>query len=123
RGGAEGARRPERRRLAARRHPRTRHPDPEPAGAYRPPPRLRPAAQRGEDRFVRGADGPVGLPAIRSPRTHRTAAYAAAAQDRDGRLFRKGRTMASRGLLMTAFRNMRISPTPAAEGRGESTRA
>src|SRR6185437_3361336 len=119
---AEGTGRPDRRGFAAHRHPRARHPDLEPPGAHRPSARLRPAAQRGEDRFLRGADGAPGLSAIRSPRTCRTAAYAAA-QDRDGRLFRKGRTMASRGLLMTSFPYRRISPTPAAEGRGEPTRA
>ena len=34
---------------------RTGHPDPRPAGAHRPPARLRPAAQRGQERVVRGA--------------------------------------------------------------------
>ena len=45
---------------------RTRHPDPRPAGADRPSARLRPAAQRGQERVVRGACGPAGLSAIRS---------------------------------------------------------
>jgi cell division protein FtsA len=44
--------------------------------------RFRPAAQRGQERLVRGADRPLGLSAIRSSGTRRTAAYAAA-QDRD----------------------------------------
>ena len=61
---------------------RTCDPDSRPPGADRPPARFRPAAQRGQERVVRGARGPAGLSAIRSSRTRRTAAYAAA-QDRD----------------------------------------
>ncbi len=96
-----------RRRLAAHRPRRTRHTDSRPARAGRTSARFRPAAQRGEERRVRGAGRAPGLPAICSSRTCRTAAYAAAGQDRDGRLFRKGRTMATRGLLMNRFRNLR----------------
>ena len=83
---------------------------------------LWPAAERGQGRLLCGARRAFGLPAIRSSRTCRTAAYAAA-QDRDGRILRKGRTMASRGLLMTGISINRLSPTPAAAGPGGTTRA
>ena len=57
----------ERRRLPAHRHPRTCDPNPRPPGADRPPARFRPAAQRGQERVLRGARRPSGLSAIRSP--------------------------------------------------------
>ena len=120
--GAERPRRALRRRLTTHRPRRTRHPDSRPARAGRTSARLWPAAQRGEERRVRGARRTSRLPAICSPRACRTAALAAAGQDGHRRLFRKGRTMATRGLLMTDFRNSRLSPTPAAAGRGEPTR-
>ena len=45
---------------------RTCNPDSRPSGADRPSARLRPAAQRGQERVVRGSLGPAGLSAIRS---------------------------------------------------------
>ena len=81
-----------------------RRADSRPAGAHRPAARHLRAAGGGEGTGFRGRDGAAGLSAGGASRAFRTAANAALG-DRNGRLYRTGRTMASRELLMTRARN------------------
>ncbi len=74
--------------------------DPQPAGAHRPAARHRRAAGGGQGTGIRRRDGPAGLSAGGASRAFRTAANAAL-DDRNGQLYRTGRTMASGELLMT----------------------
>ncbi len=74
--------------------------DPVAPGADRPAARHRRASGRRQRRGLRGCGRPPGLSPGGASRTLRTAANAAL-RDRDRRLHRKGRTMASRELLMT----------------------
>ncbi len=73
-------------------------PDPQSPRTHRPSARPEPSAERGKERNLRRARGPAGLSAIRASGVHR-AASAASRGDRNGRLLRQGRTMASRGVL------------------------
>ena len=100
RGGAARPRGADRRRLPAHRPARSRDADPRTAGPHRTAARHRRAAGGGEGTCFRGVDRLAGLSATRASRTKRTAANAAL-DDWNGRLFRTGRTMASRELLMT----------------------
>ena len=70
------------------------------SGAHRPAARHRRAAGRRQRSGLRGRGRPSGLSPGGASRTLRTAANAAL-HDRDGRLHRTGRTMASRELLMS----------------------
>ena len=66
-------------------------------------------ARRGQGTGVRGRRRAAGLPASGPPRTLRTAANAAA-DDRDRRISRTGRTMASGELLMTPRTTIHARP-------------
>src|SRR5262245_38315469 len=79
---------------------RARNADSAPAEPDRAAARHRRPAGRGEGPCFRGLDRASGLPATRTSRTKRTAVNTAI-DDWNGRLFRTGRTMASRELLMT----------------------
>jgi cell division protein FtsA len=89
-----------RRREPPHRPAGARRPHPRPPGPDRPAARRRRPARGRQGRGLRGRGRPVGLPPDCAPRTLRTATNAAS-PDRDGGLHRKGRTMASRELLMT----------------------
>ncbi len=118
RGGAECPRRHHRRRIAIGRYPGTRWPDSQSPRAHRPSAWTEPASERGEECVVRRARRTACLSAIRPSRVHRAASRAACG-DRNGRLFRKGRTMASRGVL-TAMNTFTIQFTIRTSEHGAS---
>ena len=107
---------PDRRRLPAYRATGTRDPDPRPTGPGRPSARHFGPARSRQGAGLRRRGGASRLSAGSTPRTLRTAPHAAI-HDRDRRLHRSGRTMASRELLTMDHSAIRTGRGPAGDTR------